>query len=123
MALKCHVTPARLVFRSRHPRRLGHHIREFGLVGYQDRLTVEPGRDPGAGALDLDRVPLGSRPRRFADRAFEIKGTERIALASATPVFRTRATFTVSRCRMIPRKACHADRDRSFVLVTVESHG
>jgi hypothetical protein len=68
MALKCDVTPARLVFRSRHPRRPGHHIREFGLVGFQDRLAVEPDRDPGAGALDLDRVPLGSRPRRFGGR-------------------------------------------------------
>jgi hypothetical protein len=36
---------------------------------FQDCLTVEPDRDPGAGALDLDRVPLGSRPRRVGGRA------------------------------------------------------
>jgi hypothetical protein len=69
MALKCHVFAARLVLRSRHPRRPDLHIREFGLVGFQDRLAVEPDRDPGAGALDLDRVPLGCRPRRVGGRA------------------------------------------------------
>jgi hypothetical protein len=47
----------------------GLHIREFGLVAFQDRLAVEPDRDPGAGALDLDRVPVGSRPRRVGGRA------------------------------------------------------
>jgi hypothetical protein len=39
------------------------------LVPFQDRLTVEPDRDPGAGALDLDSVPLGSRPPRVGSRA------------------------------------------------------
>jgi hypothetical protein len=67
--MKCHVSAARLVLRSRHPRRPGLHIREFGLVGFQDRLAVEPDRDPAAGALDLDRVPLGCRPRRVGGRA------------------------------------------------------
>jgi len=69
MALKCHIPPARLVVRSRDAGRLGVHIREFGLVGFQDRVAVEPDCDPGAGALDLDRVPLGSRPRRVGGRA------------------------------------------------------
>jgi hypothetical protein len=69
MALKCNVSPARLVFRRRHPGGPGFHVREFRLVGFQDRLAVEPHRDPGAGALDLDRVPLGRRPRRVGGRA------------------------------------------------------
>jgi hypothetical protein len=69
MALKCHIPPARLVVRSRDARRLGVHIREFGLVGLQDRLAVEPACDPGPCALDLDRVPLGSRPRWVGGRA------------------------------------------------------
>jgi hypothetical protein len=69
IALKCHVPPARLVLRSRDARRLGLHIREFGLVGFPVRLAIEPDCDPGAGALDLDRIPLGSRPRRVGERA------------------------------------------------------
>jgi hypothetical protein len=47
----------------------GLHVRVFGLVGFKDRLAVEPDRGPGAGALDLDRVPPGSRPRRVGGRA------------------------------------------------------
>jgi hypothetical protein len=52
------------------PRRFDLHIREFGLFGFQDCLAVEPDRDTGAGALVLDRLPLGSRPRRVGGRAF-----------------------------------------------------
>jgi hypothetical protein len=62
-------TPARLVLRSRLAGSAGPHIREFGLAGFQDRLAVQPDRDPGAGTLDLDRFPLGSRPRRVGGRA------------------------------------------------------
>jgi hypothetical protein len=68
-ALKCHVTPTTLVLRSRHPGGPGVHIREFGLVGFQDRLAIEPDRGSGAGALNLDRVPLGSRPPRVGSWA------------------------------------------------------
>jgi hypothetical protein len=46
MALNCHVPTATLVFRSRHPRRPVLRIREFGLVGFQDRLAVELHRNP-----------------------------------------------------------------------------
>src|SRR5262245_33766635 len=36
------------------------HIREFGLVGLQDRLAVGPDPDPGTDACHVDRVPFGA---------------------------------------------------------------